>query len=46
MIKRSVLSKYDASAKMCPSCYLVVYNAVRVCHGCGFEFYPKKEPKK
>lgn len=40
--KRPVLSKHDAGAKCCPSCFYIVYNAVRVCHGCGHEFYPSK----
>lgn len=42
-VKRPVLSKYEAGVKVCLQCAMYVYNGVRICHGCGFEFYPKKE---
>lgn len=55
--KASILSKYDAGAKVCYGmaqpgahraamyCARVVYNATRVCPSCGHEFYPSKAKK-
>lgn len=43
--KTVVPMKQDARCKACPQCWLIVYNATRLCPECGFAFYPKKEPK-
>lgn len=43
--KLLVASSYDAGAKTCFECFRVMYNAVRVCPACGYEFYPSKAKK-
>lgn len=34
--------KAEPAMKICYGCATYVYNAVRLCHECGFEFYPNK----
>lgn len=31
--------KRDGAAKACYDCYLVVYNATKICPECGYRFY-------
>jgi len=37
------LRKRDPPCKVCPQCFLVVHNAVRLCVECNYPFYPSRK---
>ena len=41
--RQRLASTHEAGAKMCPDCFRVVFNGVRLCPACGFEYYGSRK---